>query len=397
MEAILVSNGPGELYTWVQPLVKQLRQHYPKWKVSICLIPCQFASGDEATIAKTFDADIVTNSSEFMRFLSMGQIPKGLGEKELASKSFVISLGGNTGFATKLANKLSYTCYCYSFDPSWHKDFKRLFVTDEKTTNKIKRTASHADVLSVGNLVADAVEDVNPITDIGQPHILIMFGSRPKLSRLIIPLMTAVAEQLAERYPKARFVAPLSRLLDEETVKDGILGKYKLIGTSSKREGDTIITPNGTEIELISEHDRYAHMRSATLAITIPGTNTLELGIATLPAIVVFPLNKPEVIPLEGLGHWLGLVPVVGKYLKRYAVLLAAPHIPILPNQITGEDLMVKIMGDISIEDIVEAATKLLNNDADRIRRKERLALLMPQAGAADAILASIMQDMQTS
>jgi len=54
-------------------------------------------------------------------------------------------------------------------------------------------------------------------------------------------------------------------------------------------------------------------------------------------------------------------------------------------------------MGDISIEDIVGAASKLLDDDADRIRRKERLALLMPKAGAADAILASIMQDMQTS
>jgi len=111
-----------------------LRQNFPEWKVSICLIPCQFASGDEATIAKTFAADVVTSSSDFMRFLSMGQVPKGLGTE---AKGFVISLGGGTNYATKLANKLSYKCYRYSFEPSWHKDLKRLFVTDEKTTNKV--------------------------------------------------------------------------------------------------------------------------------------------------------------------------------------------------------------------------------------------------------------------
>jgi len=384
MEAILVSNGPGELYTWVQPLVKKMRQNFPNWKVSICLIPCQFASGNEAAIAETFNVDVVTNSSEFMQFLSMNKVPKGLGSE---SKGFVLSLGGNLTYATRLANKLSYTCYRYSFDPSWHKDLKRLFVTDEKTSEKVKRNtkASSADIQPIGNLVADAVEDVTPITDIGNPHILIMFGSRPKLSRLIIPMMTAVAEQLAERYPKARFVAPLSRLLDEETIADGISGKYK------------IITPNGTNIELISEHDRYAHMRSATLAITIPGTNTLELGIANLPALVVFPLNKPEVIPLEGIGHWLGVVPIIGKYLKGYAVKLAAPRIRALPNQFTGEELMVELKREISIEDVVEEAVKLLDDAADRIRRKERLAELMPKAGAADAILTSIMHDMQNT
>ena len=74
-------------------------------------------------------------------------------------------------------------------------------------------------------------------------------------------------------------------------------------------------------------------MRAADLAVTIPGTNTLELGIAGVPSLVLLPLNKPEVIPLEGPGHWLSLVPGVGTTLKRQAVRLAAPRFPVaLPN-----------------------------------------------------------------
>ena len=53
-DLVLVSNGPGELYTWVRPVLAELRRQAPERRVSISLIPCQFASGHETKIAETF-------------------------------------------------------------------------------------------------------------------------------------------------------------------------------------------------------------------------------------------------------------------------------------------------------------------------------------------------------
>src|SRR5690606_9488165 len=107
-----------------------------------------------------------------------------------------------------------------------------------------------------------------------------------------------------------------------------------------------------------------------------PGTNTLELGIAGVPAIVLLPMNRPELIPLEGAGHWLGLIPLVGRYLKRYAVKLFVEGLSVpvsLPNRLTGEDLMVEINGRVDPYSIAERAAALLADPSDLARRRERL------------------------
>ncbi|MEZ4608599.1 MAG: hypothetical protein R2865_17870 [Deinococcales bacterium] len=209
------------------------------------------------------------------------------------------------------------------------------------------------------------------------------------------PFMCALAEALQERYPQASFVSPISHLLKPSTIAEGISGKHKVIGVSSRQEGNKIITPKGTVIKLIPESERYAHMRAADLAITIPGTNTLEIGIAQLPAVVMLPLNKPEAIPLEGIGHFVGLIPLIGPYLKGFLVKLIAPHLPVsLPNLFSGENLMLDIKRKVSLEEVLEATSNLLDDEARRHHIKERLAATMPKPGAAYKILESIITDL---
>ena len=139
-------------------------------------------------------------------------------------------------------------------------------------------------------------------------------------------------------------------------------------------------------------------MRAANLAVTIPGTNTLELGIAGVPSIVMLPMNKPEVIPLEGVGHWLGLIPLIGTPLKRQAVKLFVEglNIPVsLPNRFSGEDLMVEIKGSVSVEQIAGEAKTLLDDPAELARRRKRLLATMPQPGAAERLVKAIFADLE--
>ncbi|MGL4609645.1 MAG: hypothetical protein ACRCYY_08160 [Trueperaceae bacterium] len=397
MEAVLVTNGPGELYTWTLPVLRALREADLGLKITISLVPDQFTSGNETAIAQSFDADAVTTPKEFLSFMATGRRPDALeGEG-----GFVIGLGGSAGMALQLGSRLKYPTYRYSFNPNWSRGLTKLFVHDERTFRNARLLGAPKDKLElIGNLVADAVQQSEPLDKPGEPHILLLAGTRDAFSVVLIPFIIALADNLGQKFPNARFVWPVVRLLKPETIEAGITGLEKdvLGGTAGRRDGNTIVTPKGSVIEMVTEAERHAHMRSADIAMTIPGTNTLELGIAGVPSVVMLPLNKPEVIPLEGIGQWLGLIPGVGTVIKRRAVKLFVEGLKLpvsLPNRFSGEDLMLEIKGKISVEQITEAMTSLLQDSSDLTRRRERLLATMPKAGAARKLVESVLSDVR--
>lgn len=392
MHVLLVTNGPGELYTWVTPVLKALQKQAPTWQVAIGIIPCQFASGREVDIAKTLVSDVFS-PTDTMRTITLGQPLTGFSEG--VKQGLVLSLGGSVDLAVRLAHKLGWDVMRYHFEPVWHKSLHTLFVIDEKNAHKAQQKGAR--VVPIGNLVADALANLEntPINNLGSPHILVMAGSRDGFTRYVLPLMLAVVDRIKAKHPDARFVYPRSRLLSErgfqEALQGGDLrGDNALGGTSGVFDEDKncIITPAGTVLELIPEAARYAHMKAADIALTIPGTNTLELGMAHLPSVVAFPLNKPEAVPLEGLAHWFSSIPVIGTPLKRRAVRMAAPHLPAsLPNHFSGETLMVELKGVLHADDVSKAALELLADTPKRQHIRTRLRKTMPQSGAAAALV----------
>ncbi len=391
-----MSNGPGELYTWVAPVVGELRRQAPALKISLALLPCQFASGGEAEIARSFSLDAVATPHEVTKALAVGRLPDGFG----ASRGALVSLGGNINLAMRLGQQLGYPRYRYSFVPTWHRKLQRLFVSDERTLRLARYLGAPKERLElVGNLVADAVQQTTPAVAPGSPHILLIPGSRDLFARYMIPLLIALVDRLAPQFPEARFVWPVSRLLKDDTIVEGIANTNGAFPGSlaGRREGSVVWTPQGGRLELVDEAERYAHMRAADLAVTIPGTNTLELGIAGVPGLVLLPLNQAEAIILEGPGHWLSFVPLVGTWLKRKAVQLFVKTLsqPIsLPNRLSGESLMAELIGTLHAELVADTALGLLADPTDLARRRDRLQQTMPHPGAAHKLVSRLLADM---
>ncbi len=398
-QVVLVSNGPGELYTWVRPVLDALRRRAPETRIAISLVPCQFAGGNEATIARAFGPDLVTTPAQYLRGAALGAAPEGLQGEPGAG--VVIGLGGNAALAVALARRLGHPAYRYSFEPAWQRGLSGLLVPDERVRARaVRGGAPTGKVAVVGNLVADAVEEADEAPAPGSPHVLVFAGSRDTFAVHLIPLLIGVVDRLHEALPGARFVWPVSRLLSAGTVADGVAGRHAatlhgMAGTLEQREGRRfVVTPRGGRLELVPEEERYAHMRAADVALTIPGTNTLELGIAGVPSIVLLPLNRPELIPLEGAGHWLGLVPLVGRYLKRHAVraFVSGLKVPVsLPNRMSGEELMVELSGHVDPGRVAGATLELLADPAGLAARRARLLETMPRRGAADALIDAVL------
>jgi lipid-A-disaccharide synthase len=121
-DIVLVSNGPGELYTWVRPVLTELRRQAPEQRVTVSLVPCQFASGQETRIAETFGADSVTSPNDFVRLLAGDRSAFG------GRAGAVLGLGGGVGLALGLAERLKAPTFRYSFVPYWNKKLTALFV-----------------------------------------------------------------------------------------------------------------------------------------------------------------------------------------------------------------------------------------------------------------------------
>ena len=88
-DLIIITNGPGELASWVKPAVNIIKNSENPPRISIFLPPCPFSSGQEERIARDI-AGIVLNPVEFIKFLMVGKTP----DFKALKKGIVLFLGG---------------------------------------------------------------------------------------------------------------------------------------------------------------------------------------------------------------------------------------------------------------------------------------------------------------
>ncbi|MDX2005127.1 MAG: sugar synthetase [Meiothermus sp.] len=387
-EILLLTNGPGELSTWVPPVLRRLRVAEPSARLELFLVRDQFSAGTEAARARELDLDAVYGRAELLGRIASRK-PRGRGR--------VLMLGGAPRDAALLGRALGYPAFVYSFDhKAWYPGLSGLMVDSERTRKAaVARGADAAKTHTVGNLVRDAMEDARGGGD-QAADVLIFPSSRPFAARYLLGFMLAAAERMAAARPGLRFGWVRSRLLTDAAVGEALSGRFagEIGGVSARLEGagqgdegrGHLLTQNGLRVEVVSESARYSAMAGAKVAVTIPGTNTLELALAGLPAVVLLPLHKPELLPLEGVLHWLFMLPG-GRGLKQRFVLgleRRVGHLA-LPNQWLGERVFPELRGVFGPDAVAEAALELLE-PARRQQIRTRLQDLDAPPGADNLV-----------
>lgn len=398
---MLLTNGPGELYTWAGPMLGALRaaraEAQPdQFRIVLGLLPCPFASGQELRIARELGFDAVSTVAENLAFLAGGPRPGAFEGSSKHARGIVLGLGGDVAFPGRIASRLGYPAWRYSFEPYWKDSLERLFVHDARTLQKAQRSGPKERIENIGNLVADALEAERAPAKLSGLDVLIMAGSRRFEVEHVLPLFAAAAEGIAKAVPEARFHWPRSRLLEDSAIATALSGKKVLDvgGVPTRLENDSLITPSGARIRVAGEEERYGLMKIADLALTIPGTNTLELGIAHVPSVVCLPLQKMELIPIENPLRYLGLIPGVGPVIKRRLVETALSRFKFvaLPNTIADESIQIELRGNVTPEDIARVSVGLLQDAPERERIRSRLQATMPPPGAAARLAERVLE-----
>ena len=115
---VIVSNGPGELTTWVNPLVDELnkikKSQYDHDKLDftlrLVLVPCPNATGKEFSVANSWNKfEVITKSKNFWKLVTM---PHSFAN--WPKKGVVIFLGGDQFWSILLAKRLGYLNITYA-------------------------------------------------------------------------------------------------------------------------------------------------------------------------------------------------------------------------------------------------------------------------------------------
>jgi len=409
MHIFIVTNSPGELAGWVRPVARSLKRKNPEVKVIVVTAPCQYASGREKKFAKDLpEVDYVMGRLEYLKFVLLGLRPSLL-ELDAPLKGAVLFLGGDPVHSLLLSRRLGLPAFSYTHRPRYKKYFKKFMVVDEKMRKKfIEEGVSSDKVVVVGDLVADAVEDIMPKEKIytslqvnpASLCISLFPGSRPQIVRYMSPFFLRVAELVKEEFAEACFLLVLSPFIPRReltSLTEEELNKIFQVrqATLKRKEGGwELITASGLEV-LVVEENRYEAMSMSTIAITIPGTNTHELSLLGVPMVVAVPLNKPEAIPFDGLAGLMGNLPVVGSSIKRWMVKRYNSKVKFtaIPNRWAGKSIVPEVRGKLEPEGVAEKAVKLLR-EPERLRQiSHELKGLFPRAGSADRLAEAILNN----
>jgi len=321
---VIVSNGPGELATWVRPVVNELKKinkshsnNKIDFDLRLVLVPCPNATGKEFKVANSWNQfELITKANCFWKLLikpsSLAKWPK---------KGIVIFLGGDQFWSILLAKRLGYINITYAeWIARWPQWTNEIAAMNEKVKELIPKKYKYKCKI-IGDLMADiTLNSEHSLKNKENQYIALLPGSKKAKLSVGIPFFLEMADHISRENENIHFVIPIapttnkSEYLFFQSKKNPIAKYYSSKIKTIKNIKNSIFdyeieTSKNTKIYLIKKNPCYEILKECDLAITTVGANTAELAAITLPMLVVLPTQH-----LNMMNAWDGIFGIIGKF-----------------------------------------------------------------------------------
>ncbi len=401
---MLVSNGPGELSTWVRPLAERLHHELAlrpadpaaALALRLVLVPCPNATGSEARVASGWD--LFERVLPAHRFWWLLLRPRRHGP--WPRRGVVVFLGGDQFWTVLLSARLGYRHLTYAeWVARWPRFNDRLALMGPVAAGRLApRWQDRARV--VGDLMADLSEGARGRTPLPPGEwVALLPGSKRAKLQLGVPFLLECADRLAALRPGCRFLLPVApttsvaELLAHAGPANPLARHYG--AGVPRREGEALITPAGTRILLQETAPAHAALSQCALALTTVGANTAELGALGVPMIVLVPTQHLDL--MQAWDGWLGLLARLPLLRRLIGVALTAwrmRHSGLLawPNISAGRMVVPERVGAIQPEAIAGEAADWLAQPERLAGMRDDLRSLRGNPGAVAALAAMVRE-----
>lgn len=413
VDILILSNGPGEVTTWVRPVVKALRQElgndHSIVRISVVLSPCSNASGKEAAIALSYpEVDRVQEAKHFWQFLLWG---KTFENWDWKSRGVVVFLGGDQIFPVIIGRKLGYRTVVYAeWEARWYNWIDRFGIMKPEVAARVSQKYAHKFTV-VGDLMIEAAEEnldshfpLSITSSLKTELIGLLPGSKASKLAQGVPLCLAIAEYIQVNRPQTRFVIPVAPTLDLKTLstfadpqKNSIaeifgFGGASLIVPEDAKSKALLKTASGLTVELWQETPAYNLLSQCCICLTTVGANTAELGALGVPMIVLLPTQQLDAMrSWDGLPGLLANLPAVGtpftnvinwlflRFVRRKGLLA-------WPNIWAQEEIVPELMGELQPQEVGEMVLDFLDHPEKLDDIRAKLHNIRGESGAAQKI-----------
>jgi lipid-A-disaccharide synthase len=409
-DIIILSNGPGELTTWVYPVLRELNKSLDRYqsalniRISIVLSPCTNASGQEAAIAQNYPGvDRVLAPEHFWQFLLWGKTPAS--SWEWYDRGAVIFLGGDQIFPVAIGRRLGYATIVYAeWEARWPGWIDYFAVRNETVSARIPARFQYKSEI-VGDLMVDRQPDRQVLGDrpsdlshAAKARQLIVFMPGSKAMKLSqgVPLCLGICDLLHQKVPGVEMAIALAPTISPQylakfaqpnsivTLVEGATAD--LVESAS---GYILRTSAGTEVPIHTQFPAHELLLQCQLCITTVGANTAELAALGVPMLVLLPTNQLDAMrSWDGILGLLANLPLVGSLLAKAINrwMLSQIKLAAWPNIWAGEEIVPELLGHLTPTSVTAQICDLLDRPEKLQQMRDRLHAVCGQPGAAARI-----------